>query len=86
MFYNGIFISETSPRECENGARAWREPLRALANPFESRGATGGSGVLWVKTLMAQGERPIVTEQHLQHSKLHDSEGKFVSVVSNVSY
>lgn len=59
MFYNGIFISETSPRECERGAEARREMLgheelwRGGAT-VERRGVTGGSGVQGVKTLSTE--------------------------------
>lgn len=37
MFYNGIFISETSPRERERRAEAWRE----LSGHYELRQGDG---------------------------------------------
>lgn len=60
MFYNGIFISETSPRECERGAEARREPFgheklwRGGGTTVKRRGVTGGSGVQGVKTLSTE--------------------------------
>lgn len=77
MFYNGIFISETSPRECERGAEARREPFG-----HEKLWRGGGQlsrGEVLPEAQVCKGSKhlalkrgtPVFTEQHLhfQHCK-----------------
>lgn len=73
MFYNGIFISETSSRECEHRVEAWKDPfwpLGALAGGPLLNGEVIPEAQVCSGSKHLYRETPVFTEQllHFQHS------------------